>query len=191
MVRTKMLCFSKIRRTAVAALALLFWLAPIAAQAAVEITFYSHESRENFPHAFIRLTGSLDATGERIEANYGFTATRVSPAILLGSVRGDVMSSEPPYVSASDRHFSVTLTDAEYAAVMTGVQRWRDLPQPSYSLNRQNCVFFVGYIASALGMRAETPARLMKKPRSYTDFLVRSNRDWLQRRGATIHTEPR
>lgn len=164
---------------------------PATARAAVEITFYSREYGSHFPHAFIVLSGTLDSTGERISANYGFTATHVSPAILLGSVRGQIISADPDYIAGSDPHFRFTLTDAEYRAVMATVSRWDRLPQPSYSLNRQNCVFFVADLAQSLGMAASRPANLMKKPRSYTEHLARENRAWLERRRATFLRNPR
>ena len=169
-------------------------LSPIQARAAVEISFFSHEFGSNFPHAFITLQGSDERTGEKIDANYGFTATHISPAILMGPVKGEVFSRDPAkdakYIEASDRHFSFTLSDSEYDAVKAGIARWGALKQPSYSLNRQNCVHFVADMAASLGMKADTPAALMKKPRSYTEYLTRTNRDWLLARGGTIHRDP-
>src|SRR3546814_20915850 len=58
------------------------------ARAEVVVSFYSHDFGDRFPHAFIVMTGTLDATGEVVDVNYGFTATSVSPAILFGSVQG-------------------------------------------------------------------------------------------------------
>ncbi len=164
------------------------WLlvAAAPASAAVEITFLSKEFGASFPHAYVALEGTLDRTGERINANYGFTATHVSPAVLLGSVKGEVMSVDPEYMSNSDRHFTITLSDDDYDRVMATVERWRTLEQPSYHLNRQNCVFFVAHVAAALGMKADTPKALMKKPRSYLEMLTRENQPWLAERGARL-----
>lgn len=164
----------------------LFALVPAAASAAVEITFYSKEFGTSFPHAFVEMKGQVDETGEKIEANYGFTATHLSPAILMGSVHGAVLSLGQGYVDKSDPHFSITLTDAEYRQVMATVEQWRSFEQPSYHLNRQNCVFFVARVAAALGMKAETPKELMKKPRSYLEFLRQENQAWLETRGAQL-----
>lgn len=167
-------------------LAALFALAPAEASAAVEITFYSKEFGTTFPHAFVEMKGQLDETGEIIEANYGFTATHVSPAILMGSVQGEVISLGKAYIGKSDPHFSITLSDAEYRQVMATVEQWRSFEQPSYNLNRQNCVFFVARVAAALGMKAVTPKELMKKPRSYLQFLKQENQAWLETRGAQL-----
>lgn len=168
--------------------------APAPVRAAVEISFYSHEFGSNFPHAFITLVGDDERTGERIETDYGFSATRASPAVLMGPVQGEVMSLKPDperkYLGKSDRHFSIVLTGAEYDAVMATVEKWKTLPQPSYHLNRRNCVYFVADIAAVLGMKSDIPKALAKKPRSYTELLTRTNRDWLVARGATIVREP-
>jgi hypothetical protein len=164
----------------------LFAAAPQMAFAAVDITFYSKEFGSNFPHAYVALKGTVDRTGEQVDANYGFTATNVSPAILMGSVQGEIMSVDAKYQSASDAHFTIRLSDAEYDQVMATVERWRTLKQPSYNLNRQNCVFFVAQVAAALGMTADTPKALMKKPRSYLEMLGRANQPWLAARGSTL-----
>jgi hypothetical protein len=166
--------------------ALPFCITAAPASAAVEITFLSKEFGSSFPHAFVALEGTLDRSGERITANYGFTATHISPAILMGSVAGEVMSVDPDYLSKSDRHFTVTVTDAEYDRVISTIGRWRALQQPSYNLNRQNCVFFVAHLAAALGLKADTPAALMKKPRSYLEMITRTNRAMLEARGARL-----
>lgn len=184
--------FAFIYRAVLAAILLAAISAP--ARAAVEITFYSHEFGSTFPHAFITLTGTDERTGKQIDENYGFTATHISPAILLGSVQGEVWSQDPSkeakYIAGSNRHFSFTLSSAEHAAVRATIAKWSALKQPSYDLNRRNCVHFVADMAASLGMRAETPKALMKKPRSYTDFLTAANRDWLLARGGKIHRAP-
>lgn len=167
-------------------IALLVLLAANAAHAAIEVSFYSKELGTSFPHAFVRVSGTVERTGEAVDASYGFTAKTISPAILLGSVAGEVVSSSPDYVAKSDRHFSLALTDQEYDLLMAAVERWRQMKQPSYNLNRRNCVFFVADLARALGMKAETPKSLMKKPHSYIRSLVDANRDWLQQRGADL-----
>jgi hypothetical protein len=70
--------------------------------------------------------------------------------------------------------------------VKATIEKWRQLKQPSYNLNRQNCVFFVGDVAASLGMKADTPKELMKKPRSYSEYIVSTNREWLAARGANL-----
>ena len=161
------------------------------AAAAVQITFYSKQLSSSFPHAFVIMRGTLDRNGARIDEDYGFTAKSVSPAILMGSVKGEVVSDHNAgYVRQSDSHFTVTISDSEYDRVMATVERWRTRKQPSYDLGSRNCIHFVAEIAASIGMRADTPKKLMKKPRSYLDFLTEANRPWLQTRNAVLHRTP-
>jgi hypothetical protein len=155
--------------------------------AAVSITFYSKELGASFPHAFVIMEGAPDRGGPRIEEDYGFTAKTVSPAILWGKVAGEVITDHSvSYVKGSDRHFTVALTDAEYDRAMATIARWRTAKQPSYDLDRHNCVHFVAEIATAIGMSADT-SRLMKKPRSFLETLTARNRTWLAARHAVFH----
>ena len=162
-----------------------FMAAPAAA--AVEISFYSKEMGSSFPHAFVILEGTPDRGGARIDEDYGFSAKAVTPAILMGRVGGQVITDHSEsYVKGSNRHFKLILTDAEYDQVMATIARWRAHKQPSYDLNKQNCVHFVAEIAAAIGMRADQPKKLMKKPRSFILSLVEANRDWLAVRRAEV-----
>ena len=154
-----------ITRLAVFAALLLGLQAP--ALAAIEIAFHSRERGGSFPHAFIRLSGTLDATGEPVDTAYGFTARALSPAILFGPVSGEVFVESEARIRSSERQFRLTVTDDQYRAVMTVVEEWRSRPQPSYSLNRANCIHFVAAVASALDLRVELVPRLMRRPRSF------------------------
>ena len=145
---------------------------PAQALAAVEIAFYSREmGGNNFPHAFVSLRGIVDATGEAVDTSYGFTAKSVTPALLFGSVSGEVIVEGPEQIARSDRQFAFTLSDERYRAVMAVVERWRTRPQPSYHLNRRNCVHFVGEVAAAAGLRVEYVRRLMKRPRAFLEHV--------------------
>ncbi|PKP98771.1 MAG: hypothetical protein CVT74_09950 [Alphaproteobacteria bacterium HGW-Alphaproteobacteria-13] len=139
----------------------------VPARAEVQVGFYSHDFGDRFPHAFIVLEGRIDTTGELVDTNYGFTATTVSPAILLGSVKGHVQTSKPDYVGKSDRQFTVRVDDATYARLMAKVAEWRDRKQPSYSLNRRNCVHFVMELAEVAGLRVNRDSKYFKKPKSF------------------------
>ena len=153
--------------------ALLFWAAP--APAAVEIAFHSKDFGVTFPHAFITLSGTVDETGEPVDANYGFTVRHlIGPSILFGRVQGTIESVDRGFVEHSNRHFAMTLSDDQYRAVMALVERWRALPQPSYSLDRRNCVSFVAEVASLLGLEAETRG-LMRRPRAFLDRVLAEN----------------
>jgi hypothetical protein len=183
-----MAAYSRLRRwlTIAAAMLIAAWSLPAAA--AVRITFYSKELGTSFPHAFVTMDGTLDRSGERIAVDYGFTAKSVTPAILFGPVKGEVISDHgASYIRGSDKHFTLTLSDADYDRVLGVVARWRGLKQPSYDLDKRNCVHFVAEIAAGLGMKAETPKKLMKKPRSYLNMLTDANRPWLVERKAVFY----
>lgn len=137
------------------------------ARAEVVVSFYSHDFGDRFPHAFVVLKGRVDATGEAVDVNYGFTATSVSPAILFGAVKGEVQTSKPDYIEKSDRQFDVTIDDATYARLMAKVAEWRDREQPSYSLNKFNCVHFVMELAEVVGLKVNRQSKLFKKPKSF------------------------
>jgi hypothetical protein len=146
------------------------------AWAAVEISFYSRElGGNNFPHAFVTLKGTRDRDGLVVDQALGFTAKAVTPAILLGSVGGKVAVEPPGYIAKSDRQFGVVLSDAQFDSVMEAVDRWRHKAQPSYNLNRANCVHFVGEVARAAGLSVDLAGKLMKKPRSFLLAVKKGN----------------
>ena len=163
------------RRTIRLFLLLMAFCWPGAAWAQLEIAFYSKDTGSSFPHAYVRLTGTLDGSGKPIDVNYGFTPVSVSPGVLWGPVRGMIESALPEYVARSDRHFTLKLTPQQYRQVVAIVEKWRDAPQPSYRLNGRNCIDFVAEIANTLGIRAPVIPKLMKKPRSYLDEVARMN----------------
>lgn len=176
-------------RPLVMASLLLLGLSASPSAAAVEISFYSHDFGSRFPHAFVTLKGSPDRGGPPVNDNYGFSATAVSPAILMGRVKGKVYSESASYIKSSDSHFTMMLSDQEYDAVKATVSRWETLRQPSYDLGKQNCVFFVADVAKTLGMKTDT-SRFMKKPGAFLRAMVESNRPWLVSRKAVFTRAP-
>ena len=163
-------------RAALALLLMPMMLAlPPAAQAAVQVHFYSREFGNQFPHAFIIVEGTIDGTGEKVSANYGFTATSVTPAILMGSVKGYVQALKADYMAKADRKFTVTLDDATYAKLLRKVAEWQDRKQPSYSLEKRNCVHFVMELAEVAGLKVNRASRFFKKPRSFLEEVLSLN----------------
>ncbi|MBV9748749.1 MAG: hypothetical protein JO157_08035 [Acetobacteraceae bacterium] len=158
-------------------LALLLWLGlALPAQAAVTITFWSHELGNSFPHAFITLRGVPDGGGAPVDANYGFTAKSVTPALLFGSVPGEVEPSKPAYIAGSDAQFSVVLTDAQYAQVLALIAAWDEKTGDGhYNLNKRNCIHFVKEAARIAGLTDLDRPQLMKRPRSYLQSIEAAN----------------
>jgi hypothetical protein len=141
-------------------------LSPASVRAEVIVSFYSHDFGSRFPHAFFTMKGTLDRGGA-IDANFGFTAKSVTPAILMGSVAGEVEDMTPEYIAKSDRQFSVKVSDAQYDALMALVAKWKAIPGKSYNLNKRNCVHFVGEAARVVGLDVVFDPKLMKKPKGF------------------------
>lgn len=165
---------TKLLRLATALLLTLTCALP--AQSAVTITFWSHELGNSFPHAFFSLRGTVDATGAPVDANYGFTARSVSPALLMGTVKGRLDISKPFYIATSDAQFSYVMTDAQYADMLALIAAWDEKTGDShYNLNDRNCVHFVQEAARRLGLVGLDHPELMKKPRSYLKAVAQAN----------------
>jgi hypothetical protein len=168
---------------------LLLW--PATGHAAVTISFYSRDFGMRYPHAFIVLRGTLDSTGEAVDANFGWTTTAPDLVVVTGRwVKGSTSSVDASYIRKSQEDFSLILTDEEYLAVMARVQDWRARPQPSYSLNEANCVYFVADIARTLGLKADPRAGLMLKPKTFLLRVRDDNRAMLASRGLSLAVSP-
>lgn len=150
------------------AIALLLIGLPLPAQAAVVITFWSHDFKDSFPHTFFTLRGVPDAGGAPVDVNYGFTAKSISPALLWGTVPGRIDIADPEYMAGSDAQFSTVLSDAQYADVLALVREWDEKTGDGhYNLNKRNCVHFVQEAARRSGLASLDQPKLMKKPRSF------------------------
>jgi hypothetical protein len=145
------------------------------AHAEVLATFYSHDFGDHFPHAFIVLKGTIDATGQSVDTNYGFTAVSTSPAVLLGPVKGMVETKDAKYIANSNAHFTLRLNDNDYARLMTMVQQWRNMPGKSYSLNKRNCVHFAMEAAALFGISVNRQSKFFKKPKTFMLEVMRLN----------------
>ncbi len=164
------------RRLSLLICALFVIALPAQSRAEVLATFYSHDMKDNyFPHALIRLQGTVDATGEVVNTNYGFTAKKVSPALLMGSVYGEIETKDEKYVSKSDAHFTLKLSDADYRKLMAHVQKWRTIPGKSYNLNNQNCVHFVMEAAELFGLKVNRKSKYFKKPKTFLLEVMKLN----------------
>lgn len=150
---------------------------PSPAHAEILATFYSRDFGSYFPHAFVRLKGRVDATGEMVDTNFGFTAVHTSPAVLMGSVEGMIETKDAKYVRDSDPHFTLHLSDGEYARFMAMVTKWRNLPGKSYNLNKHNCVHFAMEAAILLGLKVNGKTQYLKKPKSFMLELMGLNKN--------------
>jgi hypothetical protein len=153
-------------------------LLPLPAAAQVLLSFQSFNGSMfggRFPHTFVVLEGTLDATGAKVFENYGYSAKSVSPAVLTGPVEAIVMSEKPKYVTSTNRHFTVPISDATYWAIKAEVARWRDAPGKTYRLDENNCIHFVGRIAELAGIKVDYPKKLIRKPKAWLNHIAALN----------------
>ena len=154
-------------------------LLPLPAAAQVMLSFQSFNGSMfggRFPHTFVVLHGTLEATGARVEENYGYSAKSVSPAILAGPVEHIVMTEKPKYVTTiTNRHFTVPVSDATYWRIREEVAQWRDAPGKQYRLDEHNCIHFVGKIAELAGIRIDYPKALIRKPKAWLNHIAALN----------------
>lgn len=156
--------------------ALVCWSAP--AMAAVTVEFHSFNGSffgSRFPHAFVVFDGTLDATGERIHSNYGFSAKTTSPAILAGPVEQMMLSEPEHYVQSTNRHFAITVSDSTYHRMIQEMVAWRDAPGKYYDLDTRNCIHFVGRIAELGGLTVDYPHDLLRKPKAWLNHIAELN----------------
>ncbi len=163
---------ARLAKTIGLALALLLSLVPVAAEAKVRLFFWSRDSGKYFPHAFVTLKGTLDATGAPVDTSYGFTLNSVTPIALFAAVPAHVDITARQYMRASTAQFELEISDAQYHAIVDQAAEWND---SRWSLNKRNCVHFVAEVARRAGLTVVEDRKLMKKPRSFTLSLIPLN----------------
>jgi hypothetical protein len=149
-----------------------------AALAAVQVHFHSFNGSMfagRYPHTFVVFDGTLDDTGERIYENYGFSAKSATPDVLLGPVAHGMYSESDRWIRNTNRHFSITVSDATYRRMKEEVIAWRDAPGKYYDLDSRNCIHFVGRIAALGGLRVDYPHDLLRKPKAWLNHVATLN----------------
>ena len=145
-----------------------------AAAAHVTATFHSFNGSMpfgRFPHAFVAFDGTLDGTGERVHENFGWSAKTLSPAILAGPVYGDVLVEKEKYLTKTNSHFTIVLSDAQYHKLRAEVEVFRTHPGKYYDLEKRNCIHFVGRLAELLGLKVDYPPEMLRKPREWLNHI--------------------
>ena len=165
-----------IRRLSVTLAVLLLFNGARPAQAAVTITFWNRDFGNYFPHAFFSLRGTPDRGGDAVDGSYGSTAQSASPALLFGNVKGRVETPKLDYMNGSHARFAMTLTDAQYDAILHLIAAWSEKTgDSSYNLDKRNCVHLVREAARASGLQALDQPKLMKKPSSFLSAVEAGN----------------
>lgn len=154
-----------------------------AAVAGVTVSFQSFNGSVLFgryPHTFVVFDGT-DESGNPVSENYGFTAKRVTPAILSGPVEHLITTEKAKYIASTNRHFTVQLTDAQYRRIQQEVAAWRSQPGRYYDLEKRNCIHFVGRIAELAGLRVAYPKNLLRKPKAWLNHVGAMNPEAVKR----------
>ena len=162
-------------RLMLALAALAAWSVP--AQAEVQVSFHSFNGSffGRYPHAFVVFEGTLDDTGEVINENYGFSARTAGPNVLMGPTAHIIMTEKPKYIRTTNRHFTLSVSDATYRRMKAEVIAWRDAPGRYYDLDQRNCIHFVGRIAELGGLRVEFPPAMLRKPKEWMNYIAQLN----------------
>lgn len=158
--------------------ALLLALVAAPAWAQVLLSFHSFNGSMlggRFPHTFIVLEGTLEASGAPVRENYGYTAAKAGPAVLSGPVRHAILVEKPRYLTTTNRHFTVPVSDATYHRIRDEVARWRDEPGNAYRLDEHNCIHFVGRMAEIAGLKVDYPRRLIRRPKAWLNHITMLN----------------
>ena len=154
--------------------ALLALVCATAAMAEVRVTFHSFNGSMpfgRFPHAFVAFDGTLEGTGERVKENFGWSARTISPAVLSGPVYGVILVEKDKWLTRTNRHFTITLTDAQYRRLRAEVESFRNAPGKYYSLDDRNCIHFVGRMGELLGLKVDYPKSMLRKPREWLNHI--------------------
>lgn len=151
-----------------------------AMSAAAEVTMSFHSFNGSvlvgrYPHAFVVLEGTVPGTGEVVNENYGFTAKKVTTAILSGPVEHDIMVEKADYIKKTNRHFSVTITAKQLAEVRATMRAWRDAPGKYYDLDNRNCIHFVGAMAKIAGISVDYPKDMLRRPKKWLNYITGKN----------------
>lgn len=162
------------RFRSLAAVFLFVLMAAPAAQAEVRVAFWSQDTGEYFPHAFITLRGYTE-DGELVNESFGFTVQSLTPMILFSDVPGRVDFTETDYLMNSDVWFETVISDEQLARVQSLAVEWSEEGDNTYSLNNRNCIHFVAEAMRRSGLKVEMPDKLMKKPKTFTRYIGELN----------------
>lgn len=148
------------------------------AQAAVQVHFHSFNGSVlwgRYPHTFVVFEGVLDDTGQRVNENFGFSAKYTSQAITNGPAEHEIIVEDADTIPDTNRHFTVTISDAKYREMRAEVERWRNYPGRYYDLDERNCIHFIAALAELVGVRADVPERFLRRPKAWLNYVTHNN----------------
>lgn len=160
-------------------LALLLAMVPVIAFAQVVVSFHGHAGTQvrggflYFPHAYVRFSGTLEATGEPVDEAWGFTAASPGPQLLFVSGKGVLSRPDERYLAEAIDYAAVTISDETYRTMHERLDHWREGPGSTYNLNRRNCISFVAEMARMAGL--QTPRENTLSPNGFLEDMVAMN----------------
>ncbi len=160
-------------------LALLLAVTPAMAFAQVTVSFHGHAGTQvrggflYFPHAYIRFSGTVEATGEPVDEAWGFTAASPGPQLLFVSGKGELSRPDERYLSEAIDYAAVPISDETWRAMRERLAYWREGPGSTYNLNRRNCISFVAEMARMAGL--QTPRENTLSPNGFLEDMVAMN----------------
>ena len=147
------------------------------AAAAVDLTFHSFNGSViagRYPHTFVSMEGTLE-DGTAVKENFGFSAKRTTLAVLNGPVEHTILVEKEKWLTKTNRHFTVTISDQKYREVRTMVEKWRNAPGKYYDLETRNCIHFVGEIARIVGLDVTYPDNMLRRPKKWLNYITGLN----------------
>ena len=161
--------------TATFAMLSLLWSGAAVAEVQIHFQSFNGSPFGRYPHTFIVLEGTLEADGTPVNENYGFSARSSSAAITGGWTEHMVLHESEKNVRKTNRHFSITLSDEQYFAVVAQVREWQTEPGKRYNLGERNCIHFVGELARLLGLTVEYPDNMLRRPKKWLNHITALN----------------
>ncbi|AKQ41893.2 hypothetical protein CP97_07420 [Aurantiacibacter atlanticus] len=147
------------------------------ASAQVDAHFHSFNGSVlwgRYPHTFVVFEGRME-DGTVVNENFGFSARNTSAAITSGPAEHMILTETERTIGRTNRHFSITLTDAEYRRMKVEVIAWRDYPGPYYDLDDNNCIHFVARLAELAGLDVDVPEQYLRRPKAWLNYIARRN----------------
>src|SRR5690606_732365 len=127
-------------------------------------------------------------SGQKVNENYGFSAKTAGPNVLLGPTDHIVMTEKPKYIRTTNRHFTLTVSDATYRRMKAEVIAWRDAPGKFYDLDKRNCIHFALGVLPRNARHQARRSRLFRRSRHQRD--PQGAADDLRLRGRNLHRRP-
>ena len=147
------------------------------AWAQVDVHFHSFNGSVlwgRYPHTFVVFEGALE-DGTRVKENFGFSARSSAQAITSGPAEHMIVTEREDTIEDTNRHFSVTVTPAQYRRLRSEVLAWRNHPGRFYDLDENNCIHFVARMAQMVGLTADVPSQYLRRPKAWLNYITRRN----------------